>query len=599
MKNVSESLNTMIGAEAVLFSQLFHKGKFVVPWHQRNYDWDKNDVEDLLTDIDEAVKEKRGCYFLGAVILVGGGQQNEYKINDGQQRMVTVSLICAALCQRFAKNNLDFQREGHALRILFDLGEFQVYNLAEAEDYTPRIKPPKNDEMRYKQMIRGNTIGTNGKLTAAWRKIEEFLGPTNTETWWEDYFDYIHQHLEVACLIVPSHLDPNAVFETINCRGKPLDDFDRIRNFIYSHFREEQERRETVHENLETIRTVFPTPKKVTDYIRCRMSCQFGYLPKATLYRGVRQKIRQQCASNTPDTASSFVFDLVNQISRPKDLELFRRLTAPSPCPDLVQNFNRDSQTTKSPRNLSVFLRELRNYTVTQSLVFALMTKYVHESDPSQKKRAAKIVNKNLKRLTSFVMRTAFVSPKFEPSYFEKNFSDFAARIMSSNEIPDQKFSAFLQDCDQSKFNILNDSSFQKTMSEVRMHGQNTKKIKLLLLGINSYGRLDSDMLNAEQCSVEHILPKSEDHWNSWNGFHECNPNDWIHRLGNLTLISINDNKPGNKFNGSFDQKVKFYKDSSVAITRDIAQLDSWRPSEIEKRQKKSASIAAKVWDFS
>ena len=30
---------------------------------------------------------------------------------------------------------------------------------------------------------------------------------------------------------------------------------------------------------------------------------------------------------------------------------------------------------------------------------------------------------------------------------------------------------------------------------------------------------------------------------------------DWIHRIGNLTLMGPTDNKPGVKFNGSFSKK--------------------------------------------
>ena len=101
-----------IGAEAVLFSSLLHKGRFEVPWHQRYYDWDEKDVRALLQDIEEAVNEKRRCYFVGAVIVVEVAD-DMWEINDGQQRMVTVSLICAALCRRFAEETRHSQRCQH------------------------------------------------------------------------------------------------------------------------------------------------------------------------------------------------------------------------------------------------------------------------------------------------------------------------------------------------------------------------------------------------------------------------------------------------------------------------------------------------------
>ena len=89
-----------------------------------------------------------------------------------------------------------------------------------------------------------------------------------------------------------------------------------------------------------------------------------------------------------------------------------------------------------SRRNLAVFLWELRGYTVTQPLVFALLTTYLRETDGWRKKRIAETVHKNLSRLTAFVLRTAFVAPKFEPSHFEAKFSNFAKEIMQSKKNP-------------------------------------------------------------------------------------------------------------------------------------------------------------------
>ena len=180
---------TVIGAEAMLFSDLFHRGRFDVPWHQRYYDWKPNDVRALLDDIDDAIKENRACYFLGAIILVEA-EPRRWEINDGQQRMVTISLICAALCRRFVSEAKGSQREGLALRMLFDLDANSAWTMDDAERYTPRISPPKNDATRYRLMIRGHTIGTNGTLTAAWSEIDRFFSSMSVERL-ERYFDFL------------------------------------------------------------------------------------------------------------------------------------------------------------------------------------------------------------------------------------------------------------------------------------------------------------------------------------------------------------------------------------------------------------------------
>ena len=588
---------TVIDAEAVLFSDLFRQGRFDVPWHQRYYDWTTSDVRALLHDIDDALKEDRDCYFLGAIMLVKV-EPRRWEINDGQQRMVTISLICAALCRRFAHEARGSQREGHALRMLFDLNDNITCNLDDAERYHPRVSPPENDEMRYHQMIRGKTIGTNGKLTAAWAEIESFLSSMSFDKA-ELYFDFLLKKLEVACLRIPQHVDPTAVYETINARGKPLDDLDLIRNFLYSHFNvtTDSERRKSLHKNLERIRTVIPGSTKAPEYMRCHLQCKFGFLRKDNFYRDAKKAIRAkgEKSGGSTELLSDYVFDLTEQVTAPEHLELFRTMTATSPDPDFVRAFEIASGTTNSRRNLAVFLRELRGYKVTQPVVYAMLILYVRETDGRKKKRIAKIVNNNLRRLAAFVLRTAFVA-KFEPSHFEMNFSNYAKDILGASDIPDTGFTGFLRDCDRDEHGVLDDAKFHDAMVEARMAGE--PKIKQFLLGINSHIQSDARLLNERLCSVEHILPKSPQHWSSWVGFDDVEGADWAHRIGNLTLLDQADNKPGLKANGNFAKKRESYRDSGVALTRELQKYDEWTPTNIEARQLEMARHAVRVWAF-
>ena len=591
--------DTVVSADAVLFSELFNRGRFTVPWHQRYYDWLVSDVKSLLHDIDEAIRENRRCYFLGSVMLVDI-EEGRWEINDGQQRMVTISLICAALCRRFAQETNDSQREGLALRMLFHLDGSGVWKLEDSEYYEPRIESPVNDRTRYQMMIRGNSIGTNGNLTGAWQVIEDFLGPTNAGRRWEDYFDFIRERLEVACLRVPSDIDPNAIYETINCRGKRLDDLDLIRNFLYSHFNDskERQRKDSIHDSLEKIRQVFPTVVRASEYMRCRMQCLYGFLRKDHFYRDVRKAIRTQRDRRgmSAIASSDYVFALTRTITRAEDLALFRILSAPNPNPDIVQAFEVASGTVHSPRNLTVFLRELRGYSVTQPLVFALMAKYIRETDGRKKRKIAGVVSRSLGRLATFVLRTAFVAPKFEPSHFEPAFSNFAMRISSELNVLEDAFVEFLHDCDRSEFGVLNNEKFFEMMASATMRGNS--KIKQLILGINRYERPESIIVNESQCTVEHVLPVSPEHWGTWTEFGGVDSREWVHRIGNLTLMSSADNKPGSRYNSNFSKKRESYQDSSVAVTRALSEYDEWSPENIEKRQYKLAKIAVRVWEF-
>ena len=158
-------------------------------------------------------------------------------------------------------------------------------------------------------------------------------------------------------------------------------------------------------------------------------------------------------------------------------------MTATNPNSEFIQAVETASGTRTSQRNLAVFLRELRGYKVTQPLVFALANLVYPRIRRPQERSIARLINRNLSRLATFVLRTAFVAPKFEPSHFETEFSNYAKNILTADNMPDDAFATFLRECDRSGYGVLDNSRFQEAMAEARMTGGN--KLKQFLLGIN------------------------------------------------------------------------------------------------------------------
>ena len=535
----SSSPETVITSTSTTFFRLFCTGCFTVPWHQRRYDWQPEHVDELLHDLAEAINAERHCYFLGTVILVQSSP-GHWRINDGQQRMVTLSLICASLLRVF-QDHSDSHRAHIALRVLFAIDENSTE--VNTDGLTPRLTPPRDDKTRYNLMIRGRSIGANGRLTLAWRQIDTFVAGMGFDKS-KRFFDFIMQKVEVARLDIPESVDPNSVYETINCRGKRLDDLDLIRNHLYSYFNAEDDaaRRDHVHENLEGIRAQLRDDVQFTEYARCYFQSRYGFLRKTNFYRETRRHI--QSTVDRVDTRSDYVYDLVHDFALRENVELFRVIAAPSRGNHFVEDFTNASGHSNSTRNLAMFLRELHTYKVTQPLLFALLSRYVAEADGRRRRRLVKWVHTRLKHITSFVMRTAFVAPKFEPSHVESEFSDLAAQLMSASSVYDVNVDACLKDCD-STYGITEDKKFKARISEIEM--RDSKKIRRFLFGLNCDMQSDADLMTESRCTIEHILPKASRHWPGWHGFDDANPDEWIHRVGNLTLLGRQDNKPGTR----------------------------------------------------
>jgi len=71
--------------------------KLEIPNYQRPYKWTAKNVIQLLDDIIDAKNENKETYRVGTLILHQKGDESTYNIVDGQQRIITFSLLIKAL----------------------------------------------------------------------------------------------------------------------------------------------------------------------------------------------------------------------------------------------------------------------------------------------------------------------------------------------------------------------------------------------------------------------------------------------------------------------------------------------------------------------
>ena len=581
---------TKITSQAYLVSEILWSGRFEVPWHQRHYDWKREQVEELLSDLKEALDNDKTCYFLGSIMLVKPSAVTPRRVNDGQQRLITLSLLIAAFCRRFArKRPRDSGRETLALRALFDRRENQTSQLTDASRYEPRIDPPRSDKSKYFQIIRGHDIGTNGLLTDAWNVIDIFVEGMSISTM-VDFFDFLMEKVEVSVLDIPGDVDANSVFEALNARGKPLDDVDLIRNRLYSYFSEPDDtaRRETVHRNLEDTRVIGRNTSKMQEYFRCYLQCRYGYLQKTRFYRDARAHIEKAARSRDP---SDYVFHLVEGLGRGENTELFRTITSSRVSPSLDQSL----PTISGKRSLTVLLGELQGYKVSHPLVFALLCRFITGTDSDKKKETTPVVIRSLKNLTSFVMRTAFVAPKFEPSRLEAAFANCAKEVFEGSDLASLDIMDQLESNDE--WSVINDANFIQRMAEVEF--RDTKKARRYLFAINAKDQVGSDVLREDRCSLEHVLPLSQTHWKGWLGFREGDAGNWVYRPGNMVVIPTRENRSSAEYNRSFAAKKRAFAVSTLQMPRKLAaDYENWTPDAIVERSRRLAREAAVTWSF-
>ena len=86
--------------ELLTVDELFSHGNvYTVPIYQRNYAWRAAQIEQLISDIQDAAIGNESSYFLGNLVVTPRAKSNDFEVIDGQQRLTTLYLLLTFLEQ--------------------------------------------------------------------------------------------------------------------------------------------------------------------------------------------------------------------------------------------------------------------------------------------------------------------------------------------------------------------------------------------------------------------------------------------------------------------------------------------------------------------
>jgi len=589
-------MSDLIKATQTTLAELFAAGRFRVPQHQRYYDWEKKHVETLLQDLADAVDEDSPCHFLGSIMLINSTTNGGWEINDGQQRAVTFSLICAYLCKFFAEEGYS-DGEKKTLRILYDIGEFHAHTLQDAPKLLPRITPPRSNKRNFTNLIHGHDVGRNGKMVDAWKKIVSFFEETEHQrpAWRKKLLDFMLNKAIVIRLEVDKSLDSNAIFETLNYRGKHVEQMDLIKNHFLQSFNSDLNlaRIDTICDHFEAIYGSFGNRvESVAEYIRCYMQVEMGFIRKEQFWKGTKTHFRGRGAKKSEE-----IYALVGRLAEGDKIQTFKTFLRKSSNAEALEKLTADAGKANLRRKIRDYLLDVEGYTITRPVIFALLLLYAGASD-TQKKAVAKTVYACAKLLASFTQRVAHVGD-FKPSLYEEKFANLAKQISTKTCTTADAFFAALQTFDN--VGIINDKHYIEKLT-TNFSLRSDKKFAYVVKRIAEYrqpGLKISD--NGNQVTIEHILPLSVRHNSkpAWSSFSLEERARFSRALGNLTVLARGEDSSTDSDNASFDAKKKIYEKTSYTLTNDLCQHTIWTPDVVKKRQHGMAKMAAKqIWNF-
>ena len=236
---------------------------YEVPIYQRPYTWSTNEVDSLLDDLFDAYrakdKQNEGNLFVGQLFLRKQGKgkdgvKDKYEVVDGQQRLTTFAMILISIYSICKKRKfLDTDKD------ILDLKSYLWKYSKSARSYNTderliTLSSIDKDFFNFifdsalanpagiLKLVDGYSIkchtesNLRNMLHKVYKRIEDEIPNNDVDN--NEILMFLAFILEKTLFIaIQSSIDmPHvfAVFESINSKGKPLDDIDKIKTYIFS-----------------------------------------------------------------------------------------------------------------------------------------------------------------------------------------------------------------------------------------------------------------------------------------------------------------------------------------------------------------------------
>lgn len=551
-------MSTFLKQEQPTFGALAGNGRtFEVPPFQRDYSWDKEEWEDLWIDLIGLDEE--GDHYMGYVVLQETKESKKFLIIDGQQRITTISILIIAAVRLL-------QERGDKERAELIRNTYLSYKEPSSLIYKTKLKLNRNNDYVYASQllqlqIPQHTAGlkpSEKRLISAYKyfhhELNKFFPNNSNEEITRFISKKVDEKLFFTSITVGDDINAYKVFETLNARGVKLSTADLLKNYLFSKVFSHAEGEVELLEKKWYRINDFLGKIDVTNFIRHFWNSRnYPTERKTTLFKTIKKKI---------DTYERSI-ELINSLD--EVVSIYSSFTNP------------DSEIWVGDQ--SKYINEINILDVSQCFPLLLISK---------QKFSDSEFSKLLRDIVSITFRYNTIGGQ-NPNELERVYGKASVAVFN-NEITTSKelFLKFLKEV------YLDDNSFKNDFKNKQI---NTNKYNQLVKYILSkletqYGGTELS-LNSKNLTIEHILPENpNDEW--VNQFLNVDVQDYIFRLGNLTLLESSKNKEADRKN--FEEKSNIYLASNFHITKEHINYSIWNVSSISSRQTDMANKAATIW---
>lgn len=542
--------------------------RFIIPVYQRNYDWKEQQCKQLYNDLIKLAKNNDKSHFFGSIVCVfdSEGENENFLIIDGQQRLTTTSLLLLAIYNLLDEEKISSENSNLKDRIL----EEYLIDKWKPEENKIKLKPIKNDAKAYEKLF---------------NKTEENIEESNISINYNFFYNSLLNEKEVTIdefynamtkldiiniKLSPVDDNPQLIFESLNSTGLALSEGDKIRNYVLMNL--PIEKQESYYENywnkIEKL-TKFSISLFTRDYLAIKNN-----------YKPAMKEIYARFKLFVEKTAFSTEELLIDMLNYAKLYNLL--LTEDvfdNQLNSCISRLNKLETTVTRPFLLEVLMLQKNNKLSENDVlkIFDLVEIY--------------IVRRNMCDMNTNNLKQIFVYLHKDIYNYEKNYDNYVEKF---------KYTLINK---KEKSRLPKDDEFGDKIITKDIYNIPSKNKLYLFERLENYNTIEtSDVwkhIEKGDYTIEHIMPQYlstdwiESLGDDYNQIHEV----WLHRIGNLTLTAYNSKYSNRSFNEKKNMENGFI-DSGIKMNQKIAKYDKWTLDELEERSKQIKEKALKIWEY-
>lgn len=549
--------------------------EIIIPFYQRDYVWEFNDIEKL---IDDVRRTKNNEYFLGTIIF-----KNKYFkkiIVDGQQRLTSLLLIFKSI---YENRHLSEENKSK-IKLIFKSLKFSYFKDSNKSIIEKIVCDQYWDISEHEQ--KNSLIWKNYKETKEYFK--EYENDIN------NIFKKIYNKTVFSVVVVDDNVDEHILFSQINSTGKKLTSFDLIKNDIFSKLCEEFDKDKNIENEIDNKLEYFnKTTEKINNdkekdnVIRYFIAHNTTNLIKKNNYQSMYREYLN-----------------ISDIYKDRDSKLGYHNLFEDFCKFCtIYSYIKfgDWKKEKFYNELNFIIDSFNTYANILIYIFWVNIEIngpniLHKNDDAIKECLFILEIYKVRRF--FCLHSEKTITRFIPKLVEKirKFNYIEASLeekiliylyFEPNSIVNNKLATYAMPTDE---------EFNPNFFECKIYNHSNKNTKNFLIRLSTFNnKTNIDFTNF---SVEHILPQNYDEWKEKKLIIDDNEEiqKYMHTICNLTITNYNSDYSNKVFE---DKKNKMREKECLNINKWIVNQTAWNVSTMKEWGKYLFNITNQLYNIS